>query len=50
MPNNAVEDGWQRFLERLRQLWGKQRDGQFPKPFVTAAAACFTAAPGRDRP
>jgi hypothetical protein len=28
MGNNAVKDGWQRFLERLRRLWGKPRDGE----------------------
>jgi hypothetical protein len=26
MGSNAVKDGWQRFLDRLRQLWGKPRD------------------------
>jgi hypothetical protein len=26
MAGNAVKDGWQRFLDRLRQLWGKPRD------------------------
>ena len=25
MRNNAVKDGWQRFLDRLRRLWGKRR-------------------------
>jgi len=23
MSNHAVETGWQRFLDRLKQLWGK---------------------------
>jgi hypothetical protein len=26
MGSNAVKDGWQRFLDRLRRLWGKPRD------------------------
>ena len=25
MGSNAVKDGWQRFLDRLRRLWGKPR-------------------------
>jgi hypothetical protein len=28
MGNNAVKDGWQRFLDRLKRLWGKPRDGE----------------------
>jgi len=27
MGSNAVKDGWQRFLDRLRRLWGKPRVG-----------------------
>ena len=26
MGSNAVKDGWQRFLDRLRRLWGKPGD------------------------
>jgi hypothetical protein len=26
MDSNAVKDGWQRFLDRLRRLWAKPRD------------------------
>jgi hypothetical protein len=26
MGNDAMEDGWQRFLERLRRLWGQRAD------------------------
>jgi hypothetical protein len=37
MPNNAVEDGWQRFLDRLRRLWGKLRDGKLPNGLGNAA-------------
>jgi hypothetical protein len=28
MGNGAVKDGWQRFLDRLKRLWGKPRDGE----------------------
>jgi hypothetical protein len=26
MRNDAMKDGWQRFLDRLRRLWGKRAD------------------------
>ena len=26
MSNDAMKDGWQRFLDRLRRLWGKRAD------------------------
>jgi hypothetical protein len=26
MLSNAVKDGWQRFLDRLKRLWGKARE------------------------
>lgn len=26
MGSNAVRDGWQRFLDRLKRLWGKPRN------------------------
>jgi hypothetical protein len=26
MRGNSVKDGWQRFLDRLRRLWGRPRD------------------------
>lgn len=26
MRSDAVKDGWQRFLDRLRRLWGKARE------------------------
>ena len=29
---HGLEEGWQRFLDRLKQLWGKSRD-----PVPTAA-------------
>ena len=28
MGIDAVKDGWQRFLDRLKRLWGKPRDGE----------------------
>jgi hypothetical protein len=31
MPNNGIEDGWRRFLDRLRRLWGKLTGGDFDK-------------------
>ncbi len=31
MRSNAVTDGWQRFLDRLKRLWGKARDGGLAK-------------------
>jgi len=30
MRNHAVKDGWQRFLDRLRRLWGKPRESATP--------------------
>ena len=30
MSNHAVEAGWQRFLDRLKQLWGKLSQGDKP--------------------
>ncbi|MGB6449740.1 MAG: hypothetical protein WBE92_03215 [Steroidobacteraceae bacterium] len=38
MGNDAVESGWERFLERLKQLWGKLRDDD-----LTTAAASMAA-------
>jgi hypothetical protein len=26
MDNSATKDGWQRFLDRLKELWGKRPD------------------------
>ena len=28
MGNDAIKDGWRRFLDRLKRLWGKPRDGE----------------------
>jgi hypothetical protein len=47
MPIDAVETGWKRFLDRLKQLWGKLRPGD---PATTAAnrvvAASTSGSPG----
>lgn len=32
MSNHAVETGWQRFLDRLKQLWGQLGQGSKPSP------------------
>ncbi len=29
MPDSSIKDGWQRFLDRLRRLWGRLRPGEF---------------------
>lgn len=39
MSNELVETGWQRFLQRLKQLWGKSPNSDLP------AAAAGTAIP-----
>lgn len=36
MSHQLAETGWQRFLDRLKQLWGKSGGADLP---VTAAAA-----------
>jgi hypothetical protein len=38
MPDNAVENGWRRFLDRLRRLWGQRPSGGFSTPLASAAA------------
>jgi len=30
MSNNAVKDGWQRFLDRLRRMWGSRVGLELP--------------------
>jgi hypothetical protein len=37
MRGSAVKDGWQRFLDRLRRLWGKPRAGELSKTLGAAA-------------
>ena len=38
MHTNAVNDGWQRFLDRLRRLWGQRPAAGFRTPLVNALA------------
>jgi hypothetical protein len=38
MGKNSVEAGWQRFLDRLKQLWGKLRGGEVPQTTLNSAA------------
>ena len=38
MSNDARETGWQRFLDRLKQLWGNSRRGALT-PMSTDMAA-----------
>jgi hypothetical protein len=32
MSHDSMESGWERFLERLRRLWGSLRGGQRTAP------------------
>ena len=34
MRKNSIEAGWQRFLDRLKELWGKLRGGDLPQTTV----------------
>ena len=45
MSNQLAETGWKRFLDRLKQLWGKSGRADVP-----AAAASATDAPGASTP
>jgi hypothetical protein len=38
MGKNSVEPGWQRFLDRLKQLWGRLRGGEVPQTTPNSAA------------
>ncbi len=46
MSNELVETGWQRFLERLKQLWGKSRNSDLPAAATHTAVAEATGVPG----
>jgi hypothetical protein len=37
MGNGRIEDGWQRFLDRLKRLWGKLRGGDVPSTAIITA-------------
>lgn len=43
MSNEVVETGWQRFLQRLKQLWGKSRASDLP---ATAASKAIPEGTG----
>lgn len=45
MSHQLGETGWQRFLDRLKQLWGKSRSADLP-----AAAAAEADAHGASVP
>jgi hypothetical protein len=36
--SNAIKDGWKRFLDRLKQLWGRPRGGEFAKAVLIPVA------------
>jgi hypothetical protein len=37
MGNSRSEDGWQRFLDRLKRLWGRLRGGDIPAAAIVTA-------------
>jgi hypothetical protein len=39
MREPSIEDGWQRFLDRLRRLWGRLRPGEFAGAAVNMAGS-----------
>ncbi len=45
MSNELVETGWQRFLERLKQLLGKSRNSDLPAAAASTAVAEGTGVP-----
>lgn len=46
MPDSSIKDGWQRFLDRLRRLWGRLRPGEFANgPTVNMGGGCAFRAP-----
>ncbi len=47
MSNELVETGWQRFLERLKQLWGKSRNPDLPAAATRTAVAEATGVSGK---
>jgi len=44
MSSDARETGWQRFLDRLKQLWGNSRRGA-----LTPLSTAMAADPGNER-
>lgn len=45
MSTELIETGWQRFVEKLKQLWGKSRNPDRPAAAITTAVAEGTGAP-----
>ena len=39
MSNDAMKDGWQRFLDRLRRLWGRRADAKRRENLSAASPA-----------
>ena len=39
MSNQVRETGWQRFIDRLKQLWGKAGPADLPAATASAAEA-----------
>lgn len=39
MSSALIETGWQRFLDRLKQLWGKSRNSDLPTTAIGTGAA-----------
>ena len=37
MRKKSIEPGWQRFLDRLKRLWGKLRGGAVPQTTLNRA-------------
>jgi hypothetical protein len=50
MSNDARETGWQRFLDRLKQLWGKSRRGALTPVSTAMPITRGTSAPAAERP
>jgi hypothetical protein len=38
MKSNAIKDGWQRFLEKLKQLWGRPSGAEVPRTELVPTA------------
>ena len=46
MSHQLAETGWQRFLDRLKQLWGKSGRADLPVADADAADAHGASTPG----
>ena len=45
MSNQLVESGWKRFLDRLKQLWGKPERADVPAAVASARDAHGASTP-----